>query len=148
MIDTSYTAELLFFLCPLTKSPPPQPKQIIFSIYETNESLYTMFYCLSLSGYKCRLSCHVIEMLTLNWNLRTCILMKTLSWIIWWKHKFIFCKIIDIDNLINSKKLYCSVWIKIKNWIELNLYSSTIWNLTTAHGNKENENDKTFFFLD
>ena len=25
----------------------------------------------------------------------------------------------DIDNLINSKKLYCSVWNEIKNWIEL-----------------------------
>ena len=56
--------------------------------------------------------------------------MKTLSWIIWWKHKFIFCKIMnDIDNLENSKKLYCSVWIEIKNWIELNWieYKDRIW---------------------
>ena len=29
------------------------------------------------------------------------------------------CKIFnDIDKMKNSKKLYCSVWIEIKNWIE------------------------------
>ena len=46
--------------------------------------------------------------------------MKTLLWIITWKHKTI-CKIFDdIDRLKNSTKLHCSVWIEIKNWIELN----------------------------
>ena len=32
----------------------------------------------------------------------------------------------DIDNLKNSKKLYCSVWIEIKNWIELNWMNKPI----------------------
>ena len=28
----------------------------------------------------------------------------------------------DIDSLINSKKLYCSVWKEIENEIEMNLW--------------------------
>ena len=43
----------------------------------------------------------------------------------------------DIDNSKNSKKLYCSVWIEIKNWIEL---SGGAWSpdgapFTAAAGN-------------
>ena len=53
---------------------------------------------------------------------RTCILPKTLSWIIKIKTTWHLVQFIDaVDNLIISINVYCSVWNEIKNWIELRI---------------------------
>ena len=55
---------------------------------------------------------------------RTCILIKTISWIILLKTNRLYVQFNDdIDNLKNSTH-FIALWNEIKNWIELNWY---IW---------------------
>ena len=58
-----------------------------------------------------------------------------------------FVQFIDVvDNLINSIKLYCSVWNEIKNWIELNYFRLWLYLFILFITLNKNKNVFALFF--